>query len=252
MIREIPADFFSDIHGADPFLTRILSLALCYRDDVGFVRYYAQYAGGRAVSYLSDFDGRMTLFLTADSDIEEIESFVDFLGCVSLMYDERFLSNVNSIKELSGDVLQYHTTDEAPLISVEEPPIKEIYEVLQSCASESFSVPDYLSFLSDVTYRKNRGKCALCGVREDGALASCAVTVAESEDAVILGAVATRPEYRKRGYSRAVVKTMGERFSQERKVYVFSLSEKNTRFYEKSGFVRKYRFIEAFLQQRKV
>lgn len=126
-----------------------------------------------------------------------------------------------------------------------EPDISSIYEVLLSCASEDFIVPDYLPFLSDMTHRKNKGKCTAQGIVKDGRLVSCAMAVSETENAVIIGAVATRPEYRCQGFSRRIIISLSEKYAEQNKaVYVFSANENNTRFYENSGFEKVCHFTQ--------
>ena len=94
-----------------------------------------------------------------------------------------------------------------------------------------------MSFLSDVTHRRHLGKCTVLGTDVGGALASSVMTVSETASAAIIGAVATHPAYRRRGLSRALVRTLASQItSQGRAAYVFSASESNTRFYENSGF----------------
>ena len=94
-----------------------------------------------------------------------------------------------------------------------------------------------MSFLSDVTHRRNRGKSTILGTNADGTIASAVMTVSETEEAAILGAVATHPDYRRRGLSRELVRTLASRIKEQgREVYVFSASDANTRFYQNSGF----------------
>jgi predicted GNAT family acetyltransferase len=108
-------------------------------------------------------------------------------------------------------------------------------------------VPDYLVFLSDVTFRNNRGKLTVAATAVDGELASSVMTVSETENAVILGAVATHPDYRKRGLSREIARTVATRLRRQgKRVYVLSASEANTRFYQHSGFGIVAGFREVF------
>ena len=245
MIRQSDGEELRNISFADPFFTRIKSLFDCYGTDYGFVRFYTQYSGEKAASFLSLFEGRMSLYLTEDSDPEEIESFILFSGCSYVMYNASFSLSFNSKKEINGDVLQYKNRSKPVLKNVVEPDIRSIYETLKACESKDFTVPGYLPFLSDVTHRKNRGKCTAFGIKENGVLASCAMTVSEAENTVIIGAVATRPAYRRRGLSRQVVISLSEKYAEQNKqIFVFSANEKNTQFYENSGFEKIYRFTE--------
>ena len=148
---------------------------------------------------------------------------------------------------LKGTLIGNHTDNYISDIEIYEPDFASVYELLLTCESEIFRVPPKLSFLSDVTHRKNRGKCAVIGTTVDGVLASSVMTVSETEYAAIIGAVATRADYRKRGLSRELVRTLASRIRGEgRAVYVFSASEGNTRFYRNSGFEIAAAFTEYF------
>lgn len=245
MIRQLTESEQIPFAGSDPFLTRILSLYDCYGTGFDFVRFFVQYAGESPVSCLSVFEGRMTLYLTDASDTEEIERFVLFSGCTDVMYDAGFMVDFNSDIELKGDVLVYQSAAENSFSEIYEPDPASVYDVLKACASEYFRVPSYLPFLSDVTHRKNKGRCTVFGIDRQGVLASCAMTVSEAKTAVIIGAVATRPAFQNRGLSRRIVISLSEKYAKQNKtVYVFSANEKNTRFYENSGFQKIYRFSE--------
>ena len=245
MIKAFEGDGSFCPDAPDPFLTKIRSLYDCYGTQYDFARFYTQFIKEKPVSYLSLFEGNACLYLTADSDFREIEEFVWFSGGASVIYNAEFPLEFNSGEEIKGDVLQYNKRGESPSESVTEPDIKAVYEVLKSCEAEDYAVPDYLPFLSDMTHRKNMGKCALSGIEKDGVLVSCAMTVSETKNAVVIGAVGTRPQYRRQGLSRQVVIALSEKYAaRNRCVFVFSSNEYNTRFYENAGFEKVYRFIE--------
>lgn len=234
---------FSEV--VDPFLIRIVSLYECYGTKYDFARFYTQYTGERAVSLLSLFEGRMSLYLTADSDLVEIGRFITFSGCTSVIYNADFPLDINSSEEIKGDVLVYQNRSKAIAKNLIEPDISSVYEVLKSCEAEDFVIPDYLPFVSDMTHRKNKGKCAALGVVKDDILVSCAIAVSETENAVIIGAVATRPGYRRKGFSRQIVISLSEKYAtQDKRVFLFSANENNTRFYQNSGYQKIYRFTE--------
>lgn len=233
----------------DPFFTRVLSLYESYGAGYDFVGFWTQENGGSAVSAISRFEDKFSLYLTDLSDIEEIIAFLRFQGAGSVMFNSRYSLNIDSFKEISGDVLAYkgekHNSDKEIYVS----DFKSLYSLLKSCESDIFIVPDYLMFLSDVTHRTNLGKCTVIGAEVDGRLASSVMTVSETDSAAIIGAVATHPDFRRRGLSRRLVRSLACRISaQGRAVYVFSASEVNTRFYLGSGFEIFSGFREVFLQ----
>ena len=249
MIRLAGAGELRELRSDDPFYTRVLSLCESYGAGYDFVGFWVQEDQGGTVSAVSRFEDKFSLYLTDRSDIEEIAAFLRFQSAGSVMFNSRYSLGFDSVKEISGDVLVYK---DGTYISDKEifvPDIKSLYSLLKSCESDIFIVPDYLTFLSDVTHRSNLGKCTVIGTEIGGRLVSSVMTVSETDSSVILGAVATHPAFRRRGLSRELVRTLASRIaSQGRAVYVFSASEANTRFYLGSGFEIRAGFREMFLQ----
>ena len=117
--------------------------------------------------------------------------------------------------------------------------MKKVYELFCSCFPQSFSRDknSYLSWLSDFTFRKNRGLSRLKAVHSGEAVCAAAVTSAECCDGAVISAVACGPEYRKRGYGKAVTLSLANELKRENKtVYVISQDESTTHFYMKLGF----------------
>ena len=237
MIRPAGQRDFDSLRCDDPFYTRVLSLFLSYGAGYDFVGFWAQVREDEPVALISRFEDKFSLYLTKDSDLEEIAAFLRFQGAGAVMNDDAYRIDIHAKAVISGQVLRYQGELHDSELEIYQPDFKELYRLLQSCESEIFRVPEELLFLSDVTHRANMGKCRVIAARVGEALASSVMTVSETEDAVILGAVATHPDYRRRGLSRELVRTLASQITAEgRAVYVFSASDANTRFYENSGF----------------
>ena len=232
----------------DPFYTRILSLYESYGDGYSFVGFWVQDDDGAETALISRFEDKFSLYLTAYSDLEEIAAFLRFQGAAAVMFDARYPLALDAKKRISGQVLAYAGEEYSSDKEIYSPEFSELYALLKSCESEIFIVPDRLMFLSDVTHRTNTGKCTVLGISCDETLASAVMTVSETERAVILGAVATHPDYRRRGLSRELVRTLASAVTRQgRAAYVFSASDANTRFYQNSGFMIATDFTELFL-----
>ena len=202
MIIEADREKLTALHTTDPFYTRILSLYESYGGGYDFVGYWVQETDGKTVSAISRFEDKFSLYLTEDSDLEEVAAFLRFQGAGAVMTDSRYTLELTSEQVINGQVLRYageYYNSESELYT---PEIKSLYALLQSCESDIFRVPEY-----------------------------------KTESAAILGAVATHPDFRRRGLSRELVKTLASQItSQGRAAYVFSASVANTRFYQNSGF----------------
>ena len=127
------------------------------------------------------------------------------------------------------------------------PELKEYHELLLTCKSSDFSVPEYMQFLSDVSRRQMRDMCTIYGIKAEDTLVSCAMTVSYTDTSVILGAVATPPEHRKHGYAGAIVRSLADKFLLEKDVYIYTTIEKNTRFYESLGFFVTGKWIKLLM-----
>lgn len=248
MIRQADGSLLCKIPSADPFYTRILSLYESYGIGYSFVDYWIQETGESTVAILSRFEDNFSLYLTDESDLGEIAAFLRFQGARSVLFNARYPLEIQSKKRISGSVLAYRDADYISDLELYEPEIKPFYELLRCCESDTFRVPAYMNFLSDVTHRRNLGRCHMLAASVDGRLASAAMTVCETDAAVILGAVATHPDYRRRGLSRELVRTLATRMrAGDRQVYVLSASDENTRFYQHSGFAITAGFTELFM-----
>ena len=251
MIRQADRADLLSIQTEDPFYTRILSLYECYGGGYDFVGFWVQETDGRIAAAISRFEDKFSLYLTDAADLEEIAAFLRFQGAGAVVADARYSLDHHADYVITGQVLRYSGEGYNSVSELYSPEIKPFYDLLKSCESELFRVPEYMSFLSDVTHRRNLGKCTILGTDVAGTLASGVMTVSETEQAVILGAVATRPDYRRRGLSRDLVRTLASHFStQGRAVYVFSASEENTRFYLHSGFEIAAGFNELIFEER--
>ena len=245
MIRQADHKSLRSFHTNDPFYTRILSLYESYGGGYDFVGFWVQETDGACTAAISRFEDKFSLYLTDASDPEEISAFLRFQGAGAVMAARGFLSDLPADRVIKGQVLRYIGEQYNSKLELYSPEIKPFYELLQRCASEIFLVPEYMTFLSDVTHRRNLGKCTLLGTDIDGTLASGVMTVSETDFAAILGAVATHPDFRRRGLSRELVRTLASQInSRGREAYVFSASEANTRFYQNSGFAICAEFAE--------
>ena len=250
MIRPADGSVIRGVRADDAFYTRVLSLYLCY-GEYGFVDFWVQEAGDSAVALISRFEDKFSLYLTSDSDLDEIAAFLSFRGAGSAMFDASFKLPISgAVHTIEGDVLEYTGEDHNSELEIYIPDLADVYDTVRTCASDIFRVPDRLLFLSDLTRRNNSGRLSLMGAAVDGVLASSALTVSETDSAAILGAVATRPEYRRRGLSRELVRALATKLRADgKRVYVLSASEANTRFYKKSGFDISAGFKEIFLNE---
>ena len=248
MIRPADPAVFDRLSAADSFITRIRSLYRAYGDGYSFVAFWEQETDGELTALISRFEDKFSLWLTVDADGEEIAAFLRFQGAGSVMFcSDAPLDFPEAAHIISGTVLEYTDDADHPDTEIYEPDFKALYALLKTCESDIFRVPDDLMFLSDLTRRRNSGLLTLSAAVRDGVLAASVMTVSECESAAVLGAVATHPDYRRQGLARRLVRSLASRIRDGgRRVFVYSASESNTRFYINSGFVPVAGFKEIF------
>lgn len=255
MIKIIDKEFelfdeFKTFCKKDSFGTRIYSHFLCYGYEYNFVDFWVQLIDDCIVCAVCRLDSDFVVCACENTDFSELSMFLNFQDKLSVTFDFCYkdqifvdhclqsVGDVLKIENIKGDIKDYLMIT---------PELKEYHELLLTCKSSDFSVPEYLQFLSDVSRRQMREMCTIYGIKTNNTLVSCAMTVSYTDTSVILGAVATHPNHRKHGYAGTVVKNLANKFVLEKDVYIYTTIEKNTRFYESLGFYVTGKWIKLLM-----
>lgn len=230
-----------DVCGDDPFACRIISLYNSYNPELAFVDYWMiiDDVSKNCVGAIARSGTAFIIYLTREEDIDEVSSFMRVAGASSAICSGDFNLNVFDGKSVTGAVLV--KDDSFKLIDnklrIYTPDIKAVYELIVKCADENFKPPQFEDFYVDVNHKLRHGTMRICGISEDNRLAAVAMTVAESRNAAILGAVSCDPEYRKHGYGSSIVKYItNELLSENKKVYLHRAKNANVSFYNNLEF----------------
>lgn len=229
--------FVNDLSASDPFGCRIKSLYTTYSYTLPFVDFWAEIIDEKCVSLIARLESVFILRLTDDSDIEEISSFLRVSGASSIICDGKYELNVNLTRS-DGPILVRNTPfDFEEKFDIITPTVKDVYFVIDKCRSDNFSVPSYEDFALDVTHKLNSKAIRMYGISNGIILQACIMTLAESEDCAVLGALATLPNFRTCGYGSYLIKFITNKLISENKsVYLHRAKTENIEFYKKSGF----------------
>lgn len=219
----------------DVFGTRIACLYNCYSTDYDFVKFWKQTDDdGNIISAVSRIDGDATLSSTGEN-AEEICTFLKIVGFRTVQCEKRITELMGEEPSLDGYVVEYiknrNDIKEVQADNIFRP--KEIYDIIKS--ANLVGVGDYLPWLSDTTFRINRGVTSALSAVEDGKTVACAMKLFSTETAVLLGAVATRPEYRGRGLAGALVTRLAES-EKNKRVELLCKHNSIVEFYKSIGF----------------
>ncbi len=203
-----------------------------YGADRDFMRFYTDDNGNRlsvlddaAVLHAVSDTEEMRLFLTMDPTVRTVRTDEHTAALLAQDWQTSFLSEA---------VMQAPTSATRSLLVQTLTP-REIYPVLQEGFGEA--IPPFEAWYADVHHRYRHGLCRVVGVMENDKPVACAMTVAECDLAALIGAVATTPDARGKGYASACVLTLSAMLQEENKRVL--LSPKNEyahRLYDRIGF----------------
>ena len=218
---------------ADPYAARITALFKTYGADYDFALFWVQDIDGIPSAAISRIDGNMTLCTNKNADFEELTHFINAVGFQSLTCSYEDMGKLGFEPTDSSFTVRYTgRKNTAEIKTVNDYDKRRIYDLLCDCG---FELGDYGAFLSDVCSRLNKGTASMLAAEENGSLRACAFALFEGENSVLLGAVATSPEARGRGYASAIVGEIAEKKS-DKDVFLFCRNDGLEAFYSKIGF----------------
>lgn len=216
---------------ADPYTARITALCETYGTEQSFAMFWVQKIDKIPVAAISRVDGNMTLFCKENADFEELSCFMNAVGYSTLTFDMEYAEKLGLNPQKSSFTVKYTGGAECCNVLTDYDK-KEIYTLLTECG---FELGDYKAFLADVCARLNKSTASLVAAETEGKLSACAFALFEGEKSVLLGAVATSPAARGRGYASKLVGTLAES-KKEKEVFLFCREDSLTEFYKKIGF----------------
>lgn len=219
----------------DVFGTRILCLYNCYSTDYDFVKFWVQTdEKGDIISAVSRIDGDVTVSSTGENT-EELFEFLKIVGFRTIQCEKKTAESAGYGGKINGYVVRY-IKNKNKIAKIQADNVfrpKEIYDIIKS--ANLVGVGDYLPWLSDTTFRMNRGATTALTALADGKAVATAMKLFITDHAVLLGAVATRPEYRGRGLAGALVTTLAES-EKDKRVELLCKYDSIVEFYKSIGF----------------
>lgn len=196
---------------------------------------------GKINCAVSSLDGNAVVLASEDCDFEELSFMIFAFGFSSVMTDAETARKCG-IKDFEiKPVLRFESSlnfTETVTFDTEED-MKGVYELFSFCFPERYgkSKNEYLSWLSDFTFRKNRNLARLEVLHVGSKVVSAAATAAQCEDAAVISSVACAEEYRGKGFGVAVTLSLVLKLKSENAdVFVVAENGNLSRFYEKIGF----------------
>ncbi len=227
---------FSSFCDRDVFGTRIKAYYNCYSTDYDFVKFWVQIENEKIISAISRVDGDVTISSLGENT-DELKEFLNVVGFSTIQCEKKIAEKMNAVEQLCGYVVEYVGNDykpkEIPLKQNFE--LKEIYNIIST--AKLVGVGDYLPWLSDVTFRRNRNVTEAI-LSKDGE--GCAMVLFRTDKASLLGGVATQPECRGKGIAGALVTYLAKNELQNgNRVELLCKHDSIVEFYKSIGFIVK-------------
>jgi GNAT superfamily N-acetyltransferase len=222
----------------DVFGTRISAYYRCYSLNYDFVKFWIQTdENSNITAALSRIDGDATLCVNDEADFAELAEFIKAVGFATLQCESGAAKKLNFTAETEGCVVRY-VENKIPQKAVNLKnnfELREIYDIIK--AENLVGVGDYLPWLSDTSFRINRGVTKPLLAEVEGRGVCTATVLFETEKAALLGGVATVPEFRGRGLAGAVVTLLAEEEKANgKRVELLCKKDSIVNFYKKLGF----------------
>lgn len=218
---------------SDPYAARITALFGTYGADYDFALFWVQNIDGNPTAAISRIDGNMTLCTNGNADFEEIMHFVNAVGFQSLTCSCEDMEKLGYEPSDSSFTVKFKGGKSVcDINTANDYDKRKVFDLLCDCG---FELGDYGAFLSDVCSRLNKGTASMIVAEENGSLRACAFALFEGKKSVLLGAVATSPEARGRGFASATVSKIANEKS-DKDVFLFCRNDSLEAFYSKIGF----------------
>lgn len=218
--------------------TRIASFLDSYGYSYQFARFWVQKKDDNITAVLSCVDGAASLEANDEADFEELAMFLPFAEMKTL-FSKRSVAEKLSVNTISASFsMEYVNKNEESfneLKIISNPDLKSVY----SCLAAAFlkkDLPSFEDWLPDVSFRIRRETAEAFLLQESGVDASAAMAVAKSNSSVVLGGVATKPEFRNRGYAGHMVQRLSAFYTRQNKKVFLCCDENKVNFYKNLGF----------------
>lgn len=211
----------------------------CYGFGFDFLSFWLSENGGEVDCVVSSMDNCAVVLTNENTDFEELRQFIDVLGFSSVMMTSQAAQKCGFENYETKNSFVYSSESRDNYMAQDDADLKKLYELISASIPGSFenSSYAYLNFLSDYTFRKNRGRARLKALKDENTVLSCALTSAETDSAAIISGVACSEKSRGKGFGKQTVLSLAEELSLENKaVYVIALNKSAEDFYRKIGF----------------
>lgn len=224
----------------DVFGTKIAAYSATYGMVYPFATFYLQRSNSTVTAAVSKIDDAMTLCCAEDADFEELATFVRAIGFNTLMCTAGVCDKLNLKPQKTGFIVEFQDqpipSDFQNIFLSNSFELSDIYDILQH--AEFDGLAEKGPWLADVASRVKKGTATAKIVSEATVPVACAMILFETPVGVLIGAVATVPTFRGKGYAGALVTSLATSAkANNKRVELLCAKSGILDFYKKLGFV---------------
>ena len=214
---------------------RICALKRAYGLNVPFIRFFADDEGSLA----SVMDGFCNVYVHKKLN-EEWQTFLQMHADIRTIHaDENtiaILATARRIPFKKGVVMRFDNMLSKCALHANEQNACSLYALYVFLSTVFDDFPLFDGWYVDVSHRVRHGCCHIATESENERLIGCAMTVAETDTAALIGGVSTSPEHRGRGVASRCISELLTRLPQKN-VFIAPSDEPAAGLYRKLGFV---------------
>ena len=244
------AEVLATFCGSSLFGSYIMSRYTAYANEFSFAKCYIDRKDSIVVTALSVLEGSAVLLTSDRTDFEELSLALPLLSVQTLMTDSNNASCLPFPVIQEKQAFRYMGSKSA-LEASSDAPLRDVYDLISASIPGNFSADEeaYLHFLSDFTFRRNRGLARMKTVVRNERVCACALTAAECASSAVISGVACAQDCRGRGYGKSVVTALAYELQNEKKqVHVVALNDAAGAFYRRIGFVPAEKIVWLKIQ----
>ena len=249
-IKESDLPMLKSMCGSDLFISRIVSAYNAY-GNTNIADFWVQTDDGLLNTVISKIDGVLTLSHVSRGNMDELSGFLYAIDGHTMLCSADFPEKINMAADRSGPILCLDNQNqrECDFEFVLNPPLKEVYGVMQKCKSPTFNPPSWEPFYLDMSHRIRHNLAISVGIRDEhGKLIGCGFTVSQTEQNAILGGICVLPAMQKRGYGQKIVTALLSQLQQDY-IYVFRAQGEHETFYRRLGFAENGNWAELDIRR---
>lgn len=221
------------------FGARINTALAAYATDDRFVRTWYEEKDGRILAVMQLTEGAATIKCTAQCDFGSLTALLHFAGAKTVIGDIESMKNFPFSATEQG-VLMHSSSPQKTEIAAElldSEQLNLLYPVLFGEETAQADRRAYAAWFADLSHRVRHGLCDCFAVFDGKKAVSCAAVLYSNAKYGCIGAVATNPDFRGKGYGRICTLTAAHSVMQSGQMPCLACDGSGIqKWYESMGF----------------